>query len=60
MKKETYIEEKNLANMPKSIPHKVSKILGQMMETQICKIECKDGGMGQDFFVIFLLVGLVL
>ena len=36
--------------MPKSIPYKVLKILGPMMETHICKIECKDGGHGTGFF----------
>ena len=50
MKKEIYLEEKKLVNMPKSIPYQVSKILNKIMETQICKIACKDVGHERGFF----------
>ena len=50
MKKETYIQEKELSNMTKSIPYEILEILGPMMKTHICKIECKDGRHGTRFF----------
>jgi hypothetical protein len=50
MKKENYIKEKELSNMPKGIPYETLKILFQKMETQICKIECNDSGHGTGFF----------
>ena len=50
MEKNDYIKEKALANVPKSIPYEVLKILGPKMENQICKIDCNDGGHGTGFF----------
>ena len=50
MQSENYIPEKALANMPSSIPYEVLKALIPKMETQICKIECNNGGFGTGFF----------
>ena len=50
MKKEKYMEEKQLTNMPKSIPFEVSEKLCSLLKTYICKIECKDGSHGTGFF----------
>ena len=50
MKKENYMMEKELENMPKAIPYEVLKILGTMLETHICKIIAKDGSRGTGFF----------
>ena len=50
MESENYIPEKALANLPRSIPYEVLKILMPKMETQICKIECTNGGFGTGFF----------
>ena len=36
--------------MPKAISYEEMKILFQKMETQMCKIECHDGGHGTGFF----------
>ena len=47
--KENYIKEKSLDNVGEGISYEVFKILGQKMEEQICKIECKEGH-GTGFF----------
>ena len=49
MSDETYIKEKALNNMAKGLSYEILKIIFQKMETQICKIECKDGH-GTGFF----------
>ena len=50
MKNEDYIRENELANIPKSIPLEILKIIIPKTETFICKIECNDGGHGTGFF----------
>ena len=50
MKEEKYIKEKELFNLPKSIPAKQLKILLNLLENNICKIYCKDGSSGTGFF----------
>ena len=45
-----YIEEKFLDNQSKSIPINSLKILIELTEKRICKIELKDGGYGTGFF----------
>ena len=49
MSKQTYIKEKSLDNVGDGIPYEILKILGQKLETHICKIECKEGH-GTGFF----------
>ena len=46
MEEENYIKEKELANLPKSVPYEILKILIPKMERQICKIKCSDTGSG--------------
>ena len=48
--KENYIKEKSLDNIGEGIPYEVFKILGEKMESQICKNECKEGH-GTGFFL---------
>ena len=50
MADENYIREKELANIPKSIPIDVLKFLIPKAEQSICKIYCTDGGSGTGFF----------
>ena len=50
MEEENVQYEKILENMPKSIPIDVLEVLIPKARTQICKIECKDGGRGTGFF----------
>ena len=47
-----YIEEKALNNQSKSIPIDSLKILIELTEKRICKIELKDGGFGTGFFCV--------
>ena len=47
---EEYIKEKELINAPKAIPINVLEILISKAKTQICKIECNNGGHGTGFF----------
>ena len=49
MSKQNYIKEKSLDNVGDGIPYEILKILGQKLETHICKIECKEGH-GTGFF----------
>ena len=50
MEEENYIKEKELKNAPKAIPIEVLEVLIPKAKTQICKIECSDGGRGTGFF----------
>ena len=47
---ENYIKEKEIANMPKSIPLQIMEILVPKLKKQICKIKLNDGGHGTGFF----------
>ena len=49
MGNKTYIKEKTLDNIAKGVSYEILKILGQKLETQICKIEYKKG-YGTGFF----------
>ena len=44
------MKEKELENIPKSISTEEMKVLLNLIETHICKIECKDGTHGTGFF----------
>ena len=48
--KDDYIKEKELSNLPKSVPIEVLKFLIPKIETCICKIKCNEGGQGTGFF----------
>ena len=50
MKEEDYIEEKELANIPKAIPTQDLVILLDLIKNQVCKITWKDGSHGTGFF----------
>ena len=50
MKEEKYIKEKELANIPKAIPYEEMMNLADLIKTNICKINCKDGSHGTGFF----------
>ena len=50
MKSQYYIPEKEIQNMPKSIPIEVMEILIPKAKSNICKIECNNGGCGTGFF----------
>lgn len=50
MESEANIKEKELLNIPKSIPYQVMEILGPKLKKQVCKIECHDGGHGTGYF----------
>jgi hypothetical protein len=50
MEEENYIKEKELKNSPKSIPIEALEIIIPKAKTQVCKIECNDGGQGTGFF----------
>jgi hypothetical protein len=50
MEDEKYIPEKQLANLPKSIPLQILKILVEKSEKQICKVYCNNGACGTGFF----------
>ena len=50
IKKENYMKVKELENIPKSISTEEMKVLLNLIETHICKIECKDGTHGTGFF----------
>ena len=43
MGNKTYKKEKSLENVSKGISCEILKILDQKLETQICKIKCKEG-----------------
>ena len=43
-------KEKELVNIPKSIPLVALKLLIPKAETNICKVICNDGGYGTGFF----------
>ena len=45
-----YIKEKQLSNLPKSVPIDALKFLIPKTETSICKIELNEGGHGTGFF----------
>ena len=51
-----YIKEKELANLPKSVPFEALKFLISKAETSICKIKCNDDGVNCQAF-IFLIYG---
>ena len=50
MKSQYYIPEKEIQNMPKSIPIEIMEILIPKAKSNICKIECNNGGSGTGFF----------
>ena len=50
MEKESYIKEKELSNVPKSISTKDMMFLLNIIKTHICKIYCNDGSHGTGFF----------
>ena len=50
MKVKYFIPEKGLENMPKSIPCDALEIIISKLKTNVCKIECNDGGWGTGFF----------
>ena len=50
MESEGYIKEKQISNMPTSVPYEALKILITKLEKNICKIECTNGGFGTGFF----------
>jgi len=50
MEEEKYIKEKELSNLPRSIPAKQMIILLDLLKTNICKIYCNDGNHGTGFF----------
>ena len=50
METENYIKEKELSSTPKSIPLEALDFLISKAKTNICKIECSDGGHGTGFF----------
>jgi len=50
MEEEKYIKEKELSNLPKSIPAKQMIILLDLLKANICKIYCNDGRRGTGFF----------
>ena len=52
MSKEQYIPEKDLDNIPESIPTDKLMIIIEQTKTCICKIECKDGETGTGLFCI--------
>ena len=45
-----YIEEKDLSGYSKSLSNEEMKILMDLNEKKICKIECNDGDHGTGFF----------
>ena len=50
MKKEKYIEEKEIPNQPQAIDANEMFTLLNIIKTHICKIYCKDGSHGTGFF----------
>ena len=50
MNEQSYIPQKELDKVPKSISIDQMDIMKKQMETSICKIECPSGGFGTGFF----------
>ena len=47
---ENYIKEKEIPNMPQSIPIEILENLIPKIKLNVCKIECSDGSHGTGFF----------
>ena len=47
-----YEPEKDLNNVPDSVPIEVLEIIIEQSKKCICKIKCKEGGYGTGFFCI--------
>ena len=50
MKNDSYIKDKELANLSKEIGRKELRILMDLIKDHICTINCKDGSHGNGFF----------